>query len=102
MIDNKKFDFRVYVMIKSINPIQAYLCDEGLARFCTENYKKPEHGNLKNSYIHLTNFSLNKNNNNFVKPEDEFYKNDTGSKRLLSSVFKHLIQSGRDVKHLKR
>lgn len=38
LIDHKKFDFRVYVMIKSINPIQAYLCDEGLARFCTENY----------------------------------------------------------------
>jgi len=89
-------------MIKSINPIQAYLCDEGLARLCTENYVKPNQQNIKNSFIHLTNFSLNKQHENFKSPDDEFYKNDNGSKRLLSSVFKLLIQSGRDVKILKR
>ena len=50
----------------------------------------------------MTNFSLNKSHQNFQKPDDEFYKNDNGSKRLLSSVFKHFIQQGRDVKHLKR
>ena len=38
LIDKKKFDLRVYVVIKGISPLEAYLCDEGLARFCTVSY----------------------------------------------------------------
>jgi hypothetical protein len=29
-------------MIRGVDPVEAYLCDEGLARFCTHNYKKPD------------------------------------------------------------
>lgn len=66
LVDKKKFDFRIYVVIKGIEQIEAYLCDEGLARFCTSNYRKPDHQNIKNLYMHLTNFSLNKNSDKFV------------------------------------
>jgi tubulin polyglutamylase TTLL11 len=41
LVDKKKFDLRLYVLIKGFNPIQAYLCDEGLGRFCTEDYRYP-------------------------------------------------------------
>jgi len=27
------------VFIKGVRPMEAYLCDEGLARFCTEDYR---------------------------------------------------------------
>ena len=35
LVLNKKFDLRLYVVIKGVDPIEAYVCDEGLARFCT-------------------------------------------------------------------
>jgi len=35
LLDGIKFDLRVYVVVMGFNPIQAYICDEGLARFCT-------------------------------------------------------------------
>lgn len=38
LIGNKKFDIRLYVVIKGVDPIEAYLCEEGLARFCTVSF----------------------------------------------------------------
>ena len=91
LIDKKKFDLRLYVVIKGVDPLQAYLCDEGLARFCTANYAKPDHINIKNLFMHLTNFSLNKNSDNFITPDDEFYKDTSNaSKRLLTTIYKNL------------
>jgi len=68
ILDKKKFDCRLYVLIRGVDPVEAYLCDEGLARFCTHNYKKPDHTNIKDLYMHLTNFSLNKNSQRFKAP----------------------------------
>jgi len=71
-VDKKKFDLRLYVLIKGLNPIEAYLCDEGLARFCTEDYRQPHAGNMKNMFMHLTNFSLNKQSEKYKAPEEDF------------------------------
>ena len=76
LIDKKKFDMRLYVLIRGINPIEAYLYKEGMVRFCTHNYKKPDQVNIKNLFMHLTNFSLNKNSQRFKMPGDEF-QNDS-------------------------
>ena len=99
LVDKKKFDLRLYVLIKGFNPIEAYLCDEGLARFCTENYQVPTAGNLKNMFMHLTNFNLNKNSENYVQPDEDFLEEgkDTGSKRLLSSLWETLEEDGHNV-----
>ena len=60
LVNNKKFDVRLFLLISGIDPVQGHLCDEGLARFCTHNYSKPNETNMKNNYMHLTNFSINK------------------------------------------
>lgn len=48
LLDEKKFDIRVYVCIFGLNPVEAYICDEGIARFCTESFQRPKKSNLKN------------------------------------------------------
>ena len=65
LLDGKKFDLRLYVLVVGYDPVEAYLADEGLARLCTENYKQPTPANMKNMFMHLTNFSLNKNSDNY-------------------------------------
>lgn len=81
LVQNKKFDIRLYILIKGVDPIEAYLFEDGLARFCTQNYKKPDSMNLRNLYMHLTNYSLNKNSDKFKKPDASFMNvNDNSSK----------------------
>jgi len=51
--------------------MRIYLFKEGLARFSTDDYKKPAKDNLSNLYMHLTNYAINAKN----KDKFEFNKN---------------------------
>ena len=88
----------MYVVISGIDPIDAYISEEGIARFCTANYKKPDTLNIKNQYMHLTNYSLNKQNDKFKFSGSDFSELNTfASKQLLTNVFKKLQSKGVDV-----
>ena len=65
LINNKKFDMRMYVVVTSFHPLRVYFYQEGLARFATEEYSN-DPKILKNKFVHLTNFSINKKNMKFV------------------------------------
>ena len=41
LIDDLKFDMRVYVLLYGVNPLRIYLFDDGLCRFATAPYKSP-------------------------------------------------------------
>jgi hypothetical protein len=104
LINNKKFDFRIYVLISMTDPFIVYIHEEGLVRFCAEEYnEKLNETNFKNLYMHLTNYSLNKDHPNFKLPEsntDIFDVNDS-NKRTLTSVYIQLKQLGYNVEEIK-
>lgn len=65
LIDNLKFDLRIYVLVACCSPLRLYLYNEGLGRFATEEYVCPNKENLDNMMMHLTNYAINKENPNF-------------------------------------
>jgi len=67
LIDQLKFDLRIYVLVYGVEPLRVFVYEEGLARFATEKYAGPFKNNLDNLYMHLTNYAINKNSENFVK-----------------------------------
>jgi tubulin polyglutamylase TTLL6/13 len=96
LLDDLKFDLRIYVLLTSVDPLRIYIYREGMARFCTEKYMKPSPRNLDQVFSHLTNYSLNKRNEHFQQPEDAIQA-DTGNKRSLSSILPIIEKLGFDV-----
>ncbi|XP_061922095.1 tubulin polyglutamylase ttll6-like isoform X3 [Entelurus aequoreus] len=94
LIDGFKFDMRIYVLVTSCHPWRIYMYKEGLARFCTTKYKDPTDKNVNDKCMHLTNFTINKDNENFIHDEK------TGSKRRLSTLKKQLRSSYRNTEKI--
>ena len=95
-MDGFKFDLRIYVVVTGINEgeMHAFVSDEGLARFCTEKYKKPKRTNCSNVYMHLTNYHLNKGSEKYVKETKvgNILEPNVGSKRTLTALMKQIAQ----------
>lgn len=94
LIDKLKFDIRLYVLVRSLDPLEIYIAKEGLSRFCTEPYQEPCQKNLSHVFMHLTNYSLNVHSGNFVHSDSC----STGSKRTFSSILYRLASKGVDIK----
>jgi hypothetical protein len=56
IIDSKKFDLRIWVLIESVNPLRVWVFEDYYARFCFDNFDL----NQLDPTRHLTNFSVNK------------------------------------------
>lgn len=94
LIDKLKFDIRLYVLLKSLEPLEIYIAKDGLSRFCTEPYQEPSPKNLHHIFMHLTNYSLNIHSGNFIHSDST----STGSKRTFSSILYRLSSKGVDIK----
>jgi len=53
------------VATTSISPLRIYMYREGLARLATVQYNAIPETKNSSKFIHLTNYSINKNNPNF-------------------------------------
>ncbi|OMJ80754.1 hypothetical protein SteCoe_18912 [Stentor coeruleus] len=100
LIDNLKFDLRIYVLITSCDPLRIFIHEDGLTRFATEEYEKPNSSNIEDMCMHLTNYAINKNNPNFVQNEDPEC-DDVGHKRSLKSTYDYLQAEGYNIEILK-
>lgn len=55
-----KFDLRLYIVVTSFQPLEAFIYNDGFARVSTEKYRV-DSDSLTNQFIHLTNSSIQKN-----------------------------------------
>ena len=99
LIDGLKFDLRIYVLVAGCDPLRIFLYQEGLARFATEPYIKPKNTNLSKVCMHLTNYAINKNSENFIF-NDDCAEDDKGHKRSLTSTMNLLSSLGHDTEKL--
>mmetsp|Transcript_40472 Transcript_40472/g.101652 ORF Transcript_40472/g.101652 Transcript_40472/m.101652 type:complete len:464 (-) Transcript_40472:53-1444(-) len=101
LLGGLKFDFRLYVFIcpadeqsQSLDEFgPAFLCREGLARFCTKPYPQTSDCRAGWETAHLTNTSVSKTSATFERATclDD---GSSGSKRKVSSVLECLEKSG--------
>jgi len=82
LIDDYKFDFRIYVLVTNVQPLRVFWYRDGLARFATETYKQKA---FNNPFIHLTNYAINKDNENYTA--DANADATTGHKRSLEAIY---------------
>ncbi|XP_050165358.1 tubulin polyglutamylase TTLL13-like isoform X2 [Myiozetetes cayanensis] len=94
LIDGFKFDMRIYVLVTSCDPLRVFLYKEGLARFATMRYINRSSRNLGDICMHLTNYAINKHNENFVQDDT------MGSKRKLSTLNAWMAEHSYDTTKL--
>ena len=101
LLDDYKFDLRIYVLVTGCSPLRIFVHEEGLARLATEKFVPPNGTNLKDMCMHLTNYAVNKSNPNFVF-NTSANKSDVGHKRSLSWTMGYFSELGYDVPALWR
>jgi tubulin polyglutamylase TTLL6/13 len=96
LLDGLKFDLRVYVLVAGCDPLRVYVYKDGLARFATSDYCPPSKKNLANTFMHLTNYAINKHNPEFKENAIDGEKEE-GHKKSLRFVFDRMKAQGVDI-----
>ena len=93
LLNNLKFDLRIYVLVTCYDPLRIYVYDEGLARFASEAYSS---AGKASKFSYLTNYSINKKNEKFVQNSD-FKEDNVGHKWSLSALLKELEKENKNT-----
>jgi tubulin polyglutamylase TTLL6/13 len=90
---------RIYVLVMSCDPLTIFLHKEGLVRFATQPYQplniNSDKEIMKNMFVHLTNYALNKANSEFKQASS--IDDEQGHKRSITSLLKRLSSDKKDV-----
>ncbi|CAH0389621.1 unnamed protein product [Bemisia tabaci] len=87
LINSTKFDLRLYVLVTSVNPLKAYMYDNGLVRFASVKYSS-DAATLNERYMHLTNYSINKESCQYTQNQDA--DSCEGHKWTLKTLWSYL------------
>lgn len=68
----------MYVLVTSFDPVKIYLFKDGLVRLATVPYSTSK-ASLKQRFVHLTNYSVNKKAESYVKNLNSPTKLDKGA-----------------------
>ncbi|KAH0795456.1 Tubulin-tyrosine ligase family protein [Histomonas meleagridis] len=85
VIDDRKFDLRIYALVTSLHPLTIYIYRGGVARFCTESVSSTS------KFSVLTNTSVNSKNPDAIPDK---------MTRMLTDVFDELQRMGHDIDKL--
>ena len=91
LINGRKYDLRLYVLIASLNPIRIYLYNEGLVRIAIEKYKL-DISSIQNKFMHITNTDLNIKNKKFISPNNT---NDENSNMWNLFMYKRYLEKNK-------
>lgn len=107
-LDGYKFDLRIYVVVTSFQPLEAFIYRDGFARISTVKYSTDEKS-LSNLYIHLTNSSIQKHSESGPSKDNPLHisqgnnEESNGSKIGLlgkTGLWKRLEKYGIDTESL--
>lgn len=79
LLNDTKFDLRIFVLVSSVNPLKIYIFRDGVARFCSLKSK------CNSKYSRITNVALNRNANG---------SNVKDTSVLISNVFSKMEKEG--------
>lgn len=105
-LDGFKFDLRLYVLVTSFQPLEAYIYEEGFVRVCTRAYST-DSAALKDLRVHLTNSSIQQVDgagaeaSKLTRERHSAFIHEAGGTKLsLSYLWRRLQASGVDVASL--
>jgi hypothetical protein len=104
LFEHYKFDLRLYILVTSFSPLEAFIYEEGFARFSSQKFGL--HGDsIGNEQIHLTNSSIQKKYDNDIHlshPARLAGIDGGGNKVRLSWLWEQLRQQGYQVHQIQQ
>uniref|UniRef100_A0A5K3F665 Tubulin polyglutamylase TTLL5 n=1 Tax=Mesocestoides corti TaxID=53468 RepID=A0A5K3F665_MESCO len=97
LINGHKFDLRLYVYASSVDPLRLYIHKNGLVRFASQKYSNLQL-HVANRFVHLTNYSVNKRNSNYLQCNSSAEKES--HKWPLQVLWRYLEKEGHDTAKL--
>jgi len=89
LIDNKKYDLRLYALITGLKPLRIYFYKNGLVRIASSVFNISKFG-VHNRYMYLTNTGVNDKNKAYIFPN----KSDDAKANIWNlKTYRHYLES---------